>query len=153
MENRTKITQKEKELLLRDLSARLPYGLIANVFSYWNDEWVDEKILGIDLDEDDVLVDVPGGRCEINFVKPYLRPMSSMTEEEVDEFEKITEDLLEYGTSTEIWNTVINWLNAKHFDHNGKYDKKDGKWKSMIEMGLALLAPEGMYNFNKEEKK
>lgn len=62
----------------------------------------------------------------IEEVKPYLRPMSSMTEDEEDEFEiKIRGSLVSY----------FDWLNAHHFDYRG-----------LIEKGLALEAPEGMYN-------
>lgn len=67
-------------------------------------------------------------------VKPYIRTMSSMAEEESDEFEKITDALLEHADSEEIWDTVIDWLNEHHFDH-----------RHLIEKGLALEAPKGMY--------
>ncbi len=141
------MTQEEKQLLLVDLSARLPYG-IKILHEGWNYEWDDElstveRVVGVD--EDFIYTKVidthngeeyrDGKHC-IDSVddKLFLRPMSSMTEEEVAEFETISEELLEHGTSEEIWDTVIDWLNAHHFDH-----------RHLIEKGLALEAPEGMY--------
>ncbi|MBE6322703.1 MAG: hypothetical protein E7073_06775 [Bacteroidales bacterium] len=130
--------KEDKELLLRDLCARLPYGVkVYGNYKYNNgDEIVDDiKIEVLDLSDLDWLVN----GLDLN---PYLRPMSSMTEEEVAEFESITEELLEHGTSEEIWDTVIDWLNAHHFDH-----------RHLIEKGLAIEAPKDMYNEIKEEKK
>ena len=118
------MTQEEKELLLKDLSARLPYGIIASVrgsdeeFQHFHilgakDDkvWVKNDILCVD-DFDDVEV-----------VKPYLRPMSSMTEEEKEEYRK----------KGFYWSD-IDWLNEHHFDYRG-----------LIEKGLAIEASEGMY--------
>ena len=68
-------------------------------------------------------------------LKPYLRPMSSMTEEEVKEYKKTCE----YSENDEFFYPTFktyDWLNAHHFDYRG-----------LIEKGLALEAPEGMYNF------
>lgn len=67
----------------------------------------------------------------IEEVKPYLRPMSSMSVEERREYEKTFEmfDLLYLKT----WKTY-DWLNKHFFDYRG-----------LITMGLALEAPEGMY--------
>ncbi len=128
------MTTEEKELLLKDLCGRLRYGIIASVrgsdeeFRHFHilgvkDDkvWVENDILQVD-DFDDVEV-----------VKPYLRPMSSMTEEEREEFQEYVFD------SDEIGNIVMldasDWLNTHYFDHRG-----------LIPMGLALEALEGMYN-------
>lgn len=73
----------------------------------------------------------------------YLRPMSSMTEEEEKEYNQLCyncqeQDSVDYNI-TELDRTqliyVVDWLNAHHFDYRG-----------LIEKGLALEAPEGMYN-------
>ena len=112
--------QEEKQLLLVDLCARLPYGVFCDIY---NEKCtITEKLLigGLSHFCDDTIA-----------VRPYLRPMSSMTEEEVVEFESITEELLEHGTSEEIWDTVIDWLNAHHFDH-----------RHLIEKGLAIEVTE-----------
>ena len=65
---------------------------------------------------------------------PYLRPMSSMTEEEANEFETISEGLFTNEAPEQIWGEVIDWLNKNMFDYRG-----------LIPMNLALEAPEGMY--------
>lgn len=84
----------------------------------------------------------------VEFIKPYLRPMSSMTEEERLELSRLTDDKFKFYLYTakpeivcyEKYNyleglKVLDWLNAHHFDYRG-----------LIPMGLALEAPEGMYN-------
>ena len=114
------MTQKNKELLLKDLSARLPYNLLVeNKFGSCIEFTFIELMLFI---------------RDNQIVKPYLRPMSSMTENETKEFDVICDNLLANGSSEEIWNTVIDWLNSHHFDH-----------RHLIEKGLALEAFEGMY--------
>lgn len=134
------MTKEDRQLLLKDLAARFPYGVVLDVDTT---DWkapqghIQVKIEGYGVIFKDLSLIVNGSYYGDNY-KPYLRPMSSMTEEEVVEFESITEELLEHGTSEEIWDTVIDWLNAHHFDH-----------RHLIEKGLALEAPEGMYNLNK----
>lgn len=126
------MTQEEKELLVKDICGRLPYGLkvLKNKDSY--------KIRGVKDDcviiRERAVYGVKEFITKIETIKPYLRPMDSMTEEEATEFESISEELLEHGTSEEIWDTVVDWLNAHHFDH-----------RHLIEKGLAIEAPEGMY--------
>jgi len=106
--------EQEKQLLLKDLCARLPYGVICKLSAKDADVSVTEKL------------DI-GGLEHFIFgtmdVKPYLRPMSSMTEEEGKEL----------GEHITIYDDV-DWMLAHHFDvHN------------LIEKGLALEAPKGMY--------
>ena len=146
--------ENKEQLLLKDLCARLPYGVKVHINSpieeqnsmelfdvnfdskhigVGNEKWAFRAIPIID-DEDEAKV-----------VKPYLRPMSSMTEEEnkqrkelgillwsdsngkrgFDGFGNISgEDILK----------AIDWLNAHHFDY-----------RDLIGKGLALEAPDGMY--------
>ena len=105
------MTQEEKQLLLKDLCARLPYNTNIQVKD-WTILNTELKIGHIQrLQNDDIEL------------KPYLRPMSSMTDEECEEVEKhIT-----------IYDTV-DWMNKHHFDY-----------RDLIKKGLALEAPEGMY--------
>ena len=114
------MTQAEKELLLKDLCARLPYGVIVQ-FEGWNPEKLSEVNLNTNI------YNGMGG-----LPLPYLRPMSSMTEEERIEYIEIT-----HSQNWLIINNAdkyVDWLNSHHFDYRGLIDK-----------GLALEAPEGMY--------
>ncbi len=116
--------QKHKELLLKDLCARLPYGVKAEIT--W---WCMGEGVGIDatLDTNHIedLINDTEGEMEI---RPYLRSMKDMTEEEEIEFQEI--NLFELPYTVE----GLDWLNAHHFDYRG-----------LIGMGLALKAKEGMY--------
>ena len=118
------MTQEEKQLVLKDLCARLPYNVICStVFG-------NSIVLYIDIYEGSIYI--TNNEWVYDF-KPYLRSMSSMTEEEVDEFTQF--DVYANGEYIMPNYEVIDWLNAHHFDYRG-----------LIEKGLALKAPEGMYN-------
>ncbi len=122
------MTQEEKELLLKDLCARLPYGVICQMEdkliineSQYYDSTLSERHIELFRNHKDF------------YIKPYLRSMSSMTEEEVDEFTQF--DVYANGEYIMPNYEVIDWLNAHHFDYRG-----------LIKKGLALEAPKGMYN-------
>jgi len=161
------MTNEEKELLLKDLCGRLPYGVKIQVWSYWNGDYFDMKLLGIDLDEGDVLIALPGDRCEIEKVKPYLRPMESMTEEEKIELLKymfgeeglnnfhITNDGIvpngydEGCVEVGIGEFNLHWINFSNSNvarYEDWLDKNMFDYRGLIPMGLALPAEEGMYN-------
>ena len=121
------MTQEEKQLLLKDLCARLPYDMWVK-YDGW--KWF---VTGYGHGRVSLL---PNAFCAIprplvEEVKPYLRPMSSMTQEEGLEYEDNEwETSLDDGEKAD----CIDWLNEHHFDYRG-----------LIERGLALEAPEGMY--------
>lgn len=119
------MTQEEKQLLLIDLCARLPYGLICKELGQAKKllSVSPSKAYGITLDNGEYT----RGNYKIGDIKPYLRPMSSITEEEEKEFE----ETLQY---TQYTLESYDWLNAHHFDYRG-----------LIKKGLALEAPENMY--------
>lgn len=138
------MTQEEKQHLLQDLSARLPYGVICRGickdFDVNKDEYVDKEVTGIltGLHIYKCSYGVIGltDRCDIESIKPCLRPMSSMSEDEKEEYKQFLEDVEGYAYSIDCV-PQIDWLNAHHFDYRG-----------LIEKGLALEAPKGMYNLN-----
>ena len=101
--------QKDKELLLKDLCARLPYGVIVNY------NGIDDYTLSIKL----------LSTHYVEKMKPYLRPMSSMTEEEKKEYDHRLECMF-YDTMYDDA-FAIDWLNTNHFDYRG-----------LIEKGLAI---------------
>ena len=132
--------QEDKKLLLKDLSARLPYKV--KVCLYGKETCI---LMGIDGYE--VYLDVDSDSFRIESIKPYLRPMSSMTEKEKLELyshycKEIADNLNTPNLTWEIRCCVsdsfgTDWLNAHHFDYRG-----------LIPKGLALEAKEGMYKKN-----
>ena len=132
--------QEDKELLLKDLCARLPYGV--KVHCEWNlfrgnriSE--DGELVSINTCADSIHFKRDSGRItEIPFnrmdgtVLPYLRPMSSITEEEEKEYKNCYQ-----SDDTTTATLLVDFYNKKHLDY-----------RSLIPMGLALEAPEGMYN-------
>lgn len=148
--------QEDKELLLKDLSARLPYGVICEVkitakysdahkpsVSTWKG-----NIWGITTNEPytawvySFITIYPCGpeqnMCPIEECKPYLRPMSSMTEKECYELHYIRSNF------TDNWKYIktpiplsvanynqVDWLNSHHFDFRG-----------LLEKGLAIEVTE-----------
>lgn len=139
------MTQEDKELLLKDLCARLPYG-VKIMFSSNGFRW----------DWEQTLEEI--SRCEdgeyaingwgIHGIKPFLRPISSMTEEERKELRALCEeDLSEFAGFIRAGHGLshdglymfdkmrqLEWLLKNHFDYHGLIDK-----------GLAIKAPKDMY--------
>jgi hypothetical protein len=121
---------KEKQLLLADLCARLPYGV-----KVYNEPYT------FDLDNFEFSSTISKTILEIikEGWKPYLRPMSSMTEEERNEYFDFRSQELQRVAFAEVGreeaiSEVMDWLLSHHFDFRG-----------LISLGLALEAPEGMY--------
>ena len=131
------MTQEEKTLLLQDLCGRLLYGVFVE-YDYGDGVKRATKFHG------NYLYLMMIGSLQWKDFKPYLRPMSSMTEKELKEFsytilqqpdldavrnwQTISIDLKELSK-------VLDWLNKKMLDY-----------RDLIEKGLALEAPEDMYN-------
>ena len=130
------MTQEDRELLLKDLCARLPYGVVVGYSGKDNPNTLDKmgKVIYVDIRFGMIQMQsesgISYGLPPSEFIKPYLRSMSSMTEEEKIDYQAFFNyDGVEYPEE------YIDWLNAHHFDYRG-----------LIEKGLALEAPEGMYN-------
>ena len=107
-----------KQLLLKDLCARLPYGVyitwdgknpISITPSIYNAIWLKQDFKW----------------------KSYLRPLSSMTEKEREYYYDIMACQPMWASNA---SELVDWLNAHHFDYRG-----------LIEKGLAIEAPNGMY--------
>lgn len=131
------MTREEIQLLLKDLCSRLPYGVMchANEINLDGDLLFINKVYNIVALYNDNAVG-KFNTCPIADVKPYLRPMSSMTEEEEVYYSTVYTTLKFYEKE--------DWLNAHHFD----YRIVPSTGKSMIESGLALEAKEDMYKTN-----
>lgn len=129
------MTEQEKEiLLLQDICERLPHAIFV-------------KENRISLDDGPVIYTVDY-HPHIHDCKPYLRPMESLTKEERIEIGKVIQkdrinpsgEIKEEGSDNLLLCTVrqstnlLSWMNANYIDYRG-----------LIPMGLALPAPEGMY--------
>ena len=126
------MTQEDKELLLKDLCARLPYGVKCH-FKYGSAE-DDVTLSCIDNDVARFEYGWYGSfhvSIDADHIKPYLRPMSSMTEEERKEYNEYTFHGASIGSilNTATAYELIDWLNKHHFDYRG-----------LIPKGLALEA-------------
>ena len=143
------MTQEDKELLLADLCARLPYGLKGTVeievstgeysiesgHLLFIEKEIDVEFLGINKETEEIEVcplndniDISEYDYTIDDFIPYLRPMSSMTEEEINEFQNQSNEMLFGCIFTP---DRFDWLNKNMFDYRG-----------LIEKGLALAVTE-----------
>ena len=119
------MTQEDKQLLLEDLSTRLPYGVKVTTTNPAVESGVISGIsikgkISVSTKDADIVF-------ECTEVMPYLRSMFSMTEEERIEFERLS---FVYDTSDGSMlfsKKGFDWLNAHHFDYWG-----------LIEKGLAI---------------
>ena len=130
---------EDKKLLFKDLSQRLPYKVKCNVYGRIG------TLTGVN--DYGAEIDYGNGEdttCEIKYCKPYLRPISSMTEEEKEELKclcyhniGVQDNMLQgYLCGSEI-NDVIDWLISHRFDY-----RTDDEGKTMIENGLAIEVTE-----------
>lgn len=141
------MNKEDKELLLMDLCSRIPYKIDCKVKDY------DHYIMGVfetvnDDFEWDYMVKVNDvlQPIDIKYIKPYLRPMNSMTNEEFVyfmgirgqnltdyEIQRLKKDTFKSLSTITIVNTLqqyrskLNWLTKNKFDYNG-----------LIEKGLAI---------------
>ena len=133
----------DKELLLKDLCARLPYNVICQVEFKENGKYNSKVMLLSGIFTDEAYFTTKGGSIYSNEYKPYLFPLSSMTKEQLFEAQEIlgkNEIEIENGflrildsdrntiSYLEIL-AVLEWFYKNHFDING-----------LIPMGLAIDA-------------
>ena len=121
------MTQENKELLFKDLCARLPYG-VKFLRESWNFEWDQElSVIEVleDIDKDGYINNTKVYKVED--IKPYLFPLSSMTKGQKYEYQYITERWM-YDPAYSISDST-DWLNKNHFDY-----------RDLIKKGLAIDA-------------
>lgn len=124
------MTQKDKQLLLVDLYARLPYGV---KFKADNEKCIRE--IHYIKDENVYIREYRNLSYWVDTIKPYLRPMLSMTEEEEREVRILwNEDFADKISFYHCYPKTTDFYNKHHLDYRG-----------LIPMGLALEAPEDMY--------
>ena len=113
------MTQEDKELLYKDLCARLPYGVVLDSPNPVDDLW--DEAISIDASTKTVTLLYNERVFNIDEVKPYLFPLSSMTEEQKEEYQYITERWM-YDSSYSIGDST-DYLNKNHFDYRGLIPK------------------------------
>lgn len=116
------MTQEHKELLLKDLCSRIPYKVKCQI----PDKYGGYTSVIENIDIIGYVVDSEGNLTEIELVRPYLFPLSSMTEEQRKELFYLSGiDIIDgkFYTNSEftLEETLsgINWLLKNHFDING----------------------------------
>lgn len=134
------MSNEERQLLKVDLSGRLPYNVKVQFMlpDYNNNTFTEEigelvsfgvygerRIHSKGIDYYDVR-----GNC-----KPFLRTIGSMTKAEQEEYFPLLHEPLHPETALDL----LNWLNKHHFDYN-----------HLINRGLAIKAPKGMYEYDKD---
>ena len=125
------MTQEDKILIVKDLGSRLTNGLMLNIKGQDGPNLFDfdEELYSVFLDGAYLSINDRGAGDEpgILEIRPYLRPLSSMTEDERKEYKKVAPGLMfDYGIHLP-YITRSDWLNAHHFDYRG-----------LIEKGLAI---------------
>lgn len=113
--------QEDKELLLKDLCARLPYKVKVQDTYYKRLE--PNPIWLIDLHAQNVRMFADEGYQSIEYIRPYLFPLSSMTVEQ-----KTSHNFLKHSAYANPIK-LVDWYNKNHFDYRG-----------LIENGLAIDA-------------
>lgn len=135
------MNKRDKQLLLQDLCARLPYGICANLPNHnlvAHEYHITE--LNIKTGWTSGVLYCAGRKAyygaEIKDIKPYLRPLSSMTNEEAMEYANCGNIIANSPQNNYLVPNpnCVDWLNAHHFDYRGLIDK-----------GLALEVPKDMY--------
>lgn len=135
------MTKEQKQLLIKDLCSRLPYGVkVCPILITSVKEYPAKKIREMNALHLNTL------KCDMNnemqryTYKPYLFPLSGMTEEQ-KEYLRQNQILIAISTSGIVETTTegFDWLNANHFDYRG-----------LIEQGLAIDATN--LNIYKEEQ-
>ena len=126
------MTQENKDLLLKDLCSRLPYGVKMNHIA--DDEHSPKTLIGVAKDMI-TLEGLGGYECvDVEDYKPYLFPLSSMTKEQRYELHDLIHNLNVLAINGEIGDWIvssseIDFYNKYHLDHRG-----------LIPLGLAIDA-------------
>ena len=130
------MTQEDKELLLKDLCARLDTNLVCSIYRIddygvgYRDEILSGYCKGDIWDEFYFGDDCGIGIDNVSKIKPYLFPLSSMTEEQKAELMELMYKVdTPFGAIFSENIDYFDWLNKNHFDYRG-----------LIEKGLALDA-------------
>ena len=120
------MTQEHKELLFKDLCARLPYNVICQVEFRESGKYQSKSMFLSGVFTDEAYFTTESGSIYSNEYKPYLFPLSSMTDEQEEEYNDLNCCELGCFPHTE---EALDYLIKNHFDYRG-----------LIEKGLAIDA-------------
>lgn len=122
--------QEDKKLLLQDLCARLPYGVICQyncvipcgriTLEKTNERDVLKGIIPMSDGHIGFMVGIDKVNALEGDIRPYLRPMDSMTEEEENELRRIRWTTKEGEPRMYEW---CDYANAHHLDYRGLIEK------------------------------
>lgn len=133
--------KEQKELLIIDLCARLPYGVKVHIKGEYK---TPRKVYNVYI-EDKTITYFKGFDCieeDIENVKPYLRPMSSMTNKEREEYRKFSY----YGAAGIRTNDNSEMVGVPSFEKMDYLISHHFDFRGLIPKGLAIEAPKDMYN-------
>ena len=128
LKQKTTMTQKQKDLLLKDLCTRLPYGVKVQLsYNSYRPSQIPLKLLSINTNGVTWVTGDKGYPFEVDWsnCKPYLFPMSSMTERQNIEYLSTCRG----GNASVPTLASFEWCDKNHFDYRG-----------LIPMGLAIDA-------------
>ena len=120
------MTQEDKELLFKDLCARLPYNVICQVEFRESGKYQSKSMFLSGVFTDEAYFTTESGSIYSNEYKPYLFPLSSMTDEQEEEYNDLNCYELGCFPHTE---EALDYLIKNHFDY-----------RRLIEKGLAIDA-------------
>ena len=125
------MNKEDKELLFRDLCNRLPYNVMCQVEFKEDGKYNSKVMLLSGIFTDEAYFTTKGGSIYSNEYKPYLFPLSSMTEEEQRTLDSMCNgvEMVSRLSGLKMFDKAFNWLNENHFDYRG-----------LIEKGLAIDA-------------
>ena len=141
------MNKEDKSLLVKDLCARLPYNVMCQVEFKEDGKYNSKVMLLSGIFTDEAYFTTESGSIYSNEYKPYLFPLSSMTEEMIEEFNNLFNGSFQYFnqgviSASRIWDRneavfvgelecskLIDWFNAHHIDY-----------RCLIEKGLAIDA-------------
>lgn len=139
------MTREDKELLLKELSSRYPYEIILHFDVKVGQD--DEPLYNIRKNGDKYLIN---DAYYLEEVKPYLRSMKSMTDEEKEEFWiAIDKDMGILESNLDA--PILFEYKSRHYRGKPEYYELDFlishhfDYRELIEKGLAIEAPKGMY--------
>jgi hypothetical protein len=125
------MTPEEKQILFRDISVRLSYGVICKGINLYLDttknEYVNMEVSGplTNIEYNYCTLGIMT-KCKLSTIKPYLRPMESMTDEEIDTYTNTGSFLHANGIPYNLFynNEGLGFLLSNHFDIFGLIPKK-----------------------------